>query len=277
MKVQTHITWHSAFIEAIKLTLAEYQDTLDIIPEFQLSLEPLKIDCVIIKKVKDMEISNAIASHFRGVNILEYKSPEDYVSVADYYKVNAYACFYVYLKKIPFQDLTLSFIESRHPRVLLRHLKIDRGFKVAENTPGVYTVVDSNPPMQIINSRKLPPEDFLWLRGLNKRLGREEAQALTDQILKQGKGNKPESYLNVIYRANRHLFEEESIVTADEYLEKVEPYYRKMAEVEAKAAAKATAIALAKGRAEVLSLLEQGLTVEEIKQTLAEQVEASTT
>ena len=49
---QTHIPWHPAFIEAIPLELEAYGDYLEFHPEYQLTAEPLKIDCDIIKKTK---------------------------------------------------------------------------------------------------------------------------------------------------------------------------------------------------------------------------------
>ena len=86
------IIWHPAFIEAIKLELEEYKDVLEFRSEYQLTAEPLRIDCVIIKKPKDAVIKKNIAEIFRETNLLEYKSPDDYVSVADFYKVYSYAC-----------------------------------------------------------------------------------------------------------------------------------------------------------------------------------------
>ena len=81
------ISWHPAFIEALQLELEAYEDALEFISEYQLTSEPLKIDCVVIKKTKDIEIKKNIAAIFREWNILEYKSPDDHVSVEDFYKV----------------------------------------------------------------------------------------------------------------------------------------------------------------------------------------------
>jgi hypothetical protein len=46
------LAWHPAFVNAIRQELKEYGDALEILPEYQLTSEPLRIDCVIIKKVK---------------------------------------------------------------------------------------------------------------------------------------------------------------------------------------------------------------------------------
>jgi hypothetical protein len=108
--------------------LEPYQDVLKFMPEYSLTAEPLKIDVVIIKKVKDVIIKKNIAAIFRAVNLFEYKSPGDYVSVADFYKVYGYACLYASFNNIPVTDLSLSFVESRYPREFLTHLSEVRGF-----------------------------------------------------------------------------------------------------------------------------------------------------
>ena len=45
-----HIPWHAAFIEAIQLELDAYRDILEFHPEYQLTAEPLRIDCVVMLK-----------------------------------------------------------------------------------------------------------------------------------------------------------------------------------------------------------------------------------
>jgi hypothetical protein len=81
------IAWHPAFRSAIKLEFEEYQDALEFKFENELNDEPLKVDVIVIKKVKDVPIKNAIAAIFRKDNIFEYKSPTDYFAVEDFYKV----------------------------------------------------------------------------------------------------------------------------------------------------------------------------------------------
>ena len=133
-----NIQWHSAFVEAIQLELEPYRNSLEFHTEYQLTTGPQKIDCLIIKKVRDEIIRKNIASIFREVNILEYKSPDKSVSVAEFYKVYGYACQYVYLEKVSITSLTISFIVSRCPERLFKHLREVRGYKVEENNPGIY-------------------------------------------------------------------------------------------------------------------------------------------
>ena len=124
------IPWHPAFIQALQLELKDYKDVLEFYPEYQLTSEPLRIDCVVIKKIKNVEIKKNIAKVFKTWNILEYKSPDDYTSVEDFYKVYAYACLYASFEKVPVNNLTVSFIGSRYPRELLNHLQVTRKYTV---------------------------------------------------------------------------------------------------------------------------------------------------
>ncbi|MCL2832672.1 MAG: hypothetical protein FWD78_05845 [Treponema sp.] len=202
------IKWHTAFIEAIKLELEEYQNSLEFYPEFQLTAEPLRIDCVVVKKKTDIVIKKNIASIFREVNLLEYKNPEDYVSVNDFYKVYAYACLYASLERVPITNLTISLIESRRPRELFAHLQDIRGYKIEEKSHGIYTINGDILPIQIINSRKLSPEENLWLQGLRNKLDPVEVQQVLFEIFRQEKAVKFGAYLDAISRANYPAIEE---------------------------------------------------------------------
>ena len=212
---QSHNAWHPAFIEVIQVELEDYKDSLEFISEYQLTTEPLKIDCVVIKKTKDVEIKKNIAVIFREVNLLEYKSPEDYVSVEDFYKVYAYAYLYIYLKKVPVTSLTLTFIESHYPRELLTHLSNVRKYSVAETSSGIYNITGDIIPIQIIDSRLLPANENLWLKGLNNRLKPLEAFKIMKEVDRQDKVDQLRAYTYVIAKAN-YLAIEEAIKMSSE-------------------------------------------------------------
>jgi len=204
------IPWHTAFFEAIQMELDEYSQDLQFIPEFQLNTQPLKIDVVIIKKSRDIAIEKNIASIFRKENIAEYKSPEDYVSIDDFYKVYGYACLYSSLNKVDIKDLTLTFVESHYPREVLKHLQEVRGYTVEEKRPGIYIISGDILPIQIIDNRKLSEEENIWLRDLDNRLKPPEMRQITTEIQKLGKDKaaRIQAYLDVIARANREALEE---------------------------------------------------------------------
>jgi predicted pyridoxine 5'-phosphate oxidase superfamily flavin-nucleotide-binding protein len=234
---QSIIAWHPAFIEAIQLELEEYQDSLEFHPEYQLTSEPLRIDCVIIKKAADVLIKKNIAAIFREVNLLEYKSPDDYVSVDDFYKVYGYACLFASFEKVPITSLTVSFMESRYPKKLLEHLRTTRRFTVEKSSPGIYTVKGDILPIQIIDSRKLSVEENLWLKGLSKQLDPKTVIKISDEAVKKSKAARIQAYMNAIAKANFQAVEEamdmrSAAKSLDEVLERTGCYARAEARAE---------------------------------------------
>ncbi|MDR1316091.1 MAG: hypothetical protein LBK13_04375, partial [Spirochaetales bacterium] len=131
------ILWHPAFCEAISMDLEPWKDVLEFKFEYELTTGPLKIDVLVIRKLTADPIKGNIATLFREYNILEYKSPEDYISVDNFYKVYGYACFYASLSSKNIDSLTISLVGSRYPKELLRHLEKTRGYRVEEAYSGI--------------------------------------------------------------------------------------------------------------------------------------------
>jgi hypothetical protein len=204
----SHILWHPAFVEALKLELEPYRDALEFYPEYQLTSGPLQIDVVIIKKTKDVVIDKNIAAIFKTDNLIEFKSPGDYIAVEDFYKVYGYACLYAHLRKVPITGITLTFVGSRHPRELLKHLRGVRGYAVEEKAAGIYTINGDILPIQVIDSRELGEEENLWLRGLSDRLDARSIGLVAAEVERRGKGALPGAYFAAIMQANWKSFEE---------------------------------------------------------------------
>ncbi|GHV00727.1 hypothetical protein FACS189483_10910 [Spirochaetia bacterium] len=196
------IPWHPAFYQAIQLELEQYKDILQYDFEHQLTAEPLRMDVLIIKKKKDVAIQKNIASIFKGRNIVEYKSPDDYVSVEDYYKVYGYACLYAAINKVPVTDLTITFIESRYPRELVKHLEEVRNYRLEEKEDGIYGIIGDFIPIQIIDSKKLSVDENMWLKDLNNGVGGADINKLSLEIERQGIASQMGAYLYAFYRAN---------------------------------------------------------------------------
>jgi hypothetical protein len=204
------IPWHTAFFEAIQMELDEYSRDLQFTSEYPLNTQPLRIDVVIIKKSRDILIEKNIALIFRKENIVEYKNPDDYVSVDDFYKVYGYACLYSSLNKVDIKDLTLTFVESHYPRELLAHLREVRSYTVDEIFPGIYIVRGDILPIQIIDNRKLSEEENIWLKDLDNKLDASDIRRITMEIHRRGKNNaaRIKAYLDAITKANREALEE---------------------------------------------------------------------
>ena len=120
---KTKLQWHPAFGAALRITLQDEMQYLEMHEEYLLSKKPLQMDILIIKKLQEVQIKKTIGRVFRKHNIIEYKSPDDSLSVNDFYKVYGYACIYQSntdrIKEIDPEELTLTFVCSHYPRELL--------------------------------------------------------------------------------------------------------------------------------------------------------------
>ncbi|MDR2922218.1 MAG: hypothetical protein LBU85_02605 [Treponema sp.] len=267
-KEHSQIAWHPAFVEALQMELEAYKDVLEFHAEFQLTSEPLRIDCVIIKKVKDVVIKKNIAVIFREWNLLEYKSPDDYVSIEDFYKVYGYACLYASFKRIPVTSLTVTFVESHYPAGLIDHLRKTRGYTVEKTGPGIYNVTGDILPIQLIDSRQLTEDENLWLKNLSNRLDYLKIRRISSEAYRHGKVAQLLAYLQVIARANTEAVKEAIKMTDKLTIEQVFEEVGWTAKWEARGEARGEAKGREIERRHVLELINQGLSADEIKQRL---------
>ena len=191
------------------MELIEYRDYLEFRYEYHLTSEPLRIDLLIIKKPKDIVIYKNIARIFRRDNVLEYKSPEDYLSVKDFLKVYAYANLYAAITPdVDLSDLTLTFVGSRHPRKLLHYLTGTRGYTVQEVSQGIYQVTGDYIPIQIIESKKLSEKENMWLNALRDGLKVRTMNAILEKGKQRAQRSNIDAYIDIILRANDKLLME---------------------------------------------------------------------
>ena len=105
------IQWHPAFCAAAELELRSNKGDLEFKREYNLSKKPLQMDLLIIEKRKGVQIQNEIGKIFRGHNIIEYKSPDDGMTIDDFFKTLGYAFLYKGLgekvNQIPLRELTI--------------------------------------------------------------------------------------------------------------------------------------------------------------------------
>jgi hypothetical protein len=128
--------------------------------------------------------------------------------VTDFYKVYGYTCLYASFERVPITSLTVTFVESRHPQKLLQHLRDERGYTVAENHPGIYTISGDILPIQVINSSRLPADENLWLKSLSNRLDISALSRINEEVSRQDKAAQIAAYLDVIIRANTKAVKE---------------------------------------------------------------------
>jgi hypothetical protein len=210
------IQWHPAFYEAIQFELEEYRDDLIFETEHDLTTAPLKIDVLIIKKRRNIVIKKNIAKIFRRYNIVEYKSPDDYVSLNDYNKVRSYALLYASLQNADTEKLSVTFLSEHKPVKLLKYLS--KRLTVEREQPGIYMVNGDICPLQIIVSGELSFEENLWVAGLTKRLTAVRLKRIIKASHQRGKDAASGAYLDVVFDANEEVSKE---VTMGRTLEQI--------------------------------------------------------
>ena len=217
------IQWHPAFVAATKIEFEDEQEKLKFESEYQLSKKPMQIDLLILKKVGNMSIHKNIGKIFKGNNVLEYKSPTDYMGIDDFYKVYGYACFYKAdaegMNSIAIDDIMISLISKKYPRKMMEHLKLDRGYTIKKEEEGIYYVEGDIFPIQILVTSRLSKEKNLWLSSLTDQIERDRIQKLMEIYLKNRNNPLYKSVMTIIANANKNKFKEESNVkSADEIL-----------------------------------------------------------
>ncbi|MDR2053131.1 MAG: hypothetical protein LBP80_06935 [Treponema sp.] len=227
------------------MELLPYADVLDFDIEHPLTREPLRIDIIIIKKKKNVVIDRNIAAIFRGRNIVEYKSPGDSLTIADFHQVMAYAHLYcVPPEKGNMADLTVTFVTTREPMELKGYLRTVYGYTLTEERPGITLITGAVLPMQIIERRKLRSEDAVWLANLGEDLSGEVIKAVLEEARKVPKGAPMGAYLYMLLMANalktREVLKMSDLATIEEVFEglPITEYWEARGKAEGKAEGK---------------------------------------
>ena len=206
------LQWHPAFYASIQIELSEEADKLIFEREHNLGTKPMLIDVLVIKKNSEDRILKNIGRIFRKFNIVEYKSPEAYLSIDDFYKVYGYCCFYKSQAEkqngIKVDELTITFICSHYPRKFLKHLKSKRQIRVEKCDHGIYYLIGDNIPMQLIVTPKLSKEENLWLKHLTNKLKSNEVEDLIKEFKKHENERLHKSVMDLIIHANNEVFRE---------------------------------------------------------------------
>ncbi|GHV89059.1 hypothetical protein AGMMS50267_14190 [Spirochaetia bacterium] len=146
--------------------------------------------------------------------MVEYKSPEDSLSVADFHQVMAYAHLYCTPPESgKINDLTVTFICTREPREVKAHLRDVYHYTLTEKWPGI-TIIEGDGrsvdpmPMQIIERKKLPATEDLWLANLDRDVSFESVRAVLDEALKIPKEAPMRAYMYMLVKANEQRVKE---------------------------------------------------------------------
>ena len=182
----------------------------------QFGTKPKEIDILVIKKQKNVPIKKNIGRIFRKHNIIEYKSPTDYVSIDDFYKGCAYALFYksdtAVQNEILIEDITLTFVCVKYPKRLMEHLKEALKYNITKSDNGIYYIskTDNILPIQVIVTSMLSSDENLWLKSLTNQLTNEDdAKRLITEYEINNDNKLYESVIDIILRANKNNLKKE--------------------------------------------------------------------
>ena len=210
----TSIKWHPGFCSAMELEFLQYKDLLDFNREFPLSKEPLRIDLLMIKKIKDVVLDIDIGRLFKTYNIIEYKSPKDGLTIDDYIKTVGYAYLYKGLgatvDAVPLSELTATIVRDTEPTELFKKIQSEGG-SIEEKYPGVYYINGVVAiPTQFILTSSLSKDFHVCLRVLSNKASEDDikrfieiANTFTEPIDKQN----ADAVMNVSINANREVYD----------------------------------------------------------------------
>lgn len=213
---KTGISWHPAFCGAMEISLVSDKELFELLREYPLSKEPLRMDLLIMKKQSGTKpMKNEIARRFKTYNIVEYKSPDDELSIDDFYKTIGYACLYKGLgetvNQIPAKELTVSLFRDRYPRSLFQALKKE-GFEIRKESEGIYSIQGAVLfDTQIIVTSRLKGDIHRSLRLLSHKIQEEDVRAFAVEVKQMkdpGERNNAEAVLQASIAANRDFYEE---------------------------------------------------------------------
>ena len=204
---KSRVNWHEAATCALQIELKDYSDILEYITEYVLGKNYHRIDLLIIKKLSDVTIPKNIALIFKTFNLLEIKGIGSSVSTDSYYKMIGYAGLLIdqtgKSNQYSALNISLTFLSLHHPRKLMKHLTVERKLTVAKVSPGVYYINKETFITQIIVTKELLPEDYLYLRCLTNNL--EDAKLvnrLTDDYEKHQNQDIYIRYIRQLTTAN---------------------------------------------------------------------------
>jgi len=278
-------TYHTAVFSGFGHYLREQKENGDVTlkDEHQLSIQPPRIDIIIIKKNRDVKIERVWGRIFRQHNIIEYKSPVDRSPTLDVFDkvVHGYAGLYASQEKVKLTDMTATIICPRKPKKLLKTLENEFGYKILQKRDGIYYIihdgvaVEKTLAIQIIVSPELPDSEF-FLKYLRRGIDSETAREVL-WIFNQG-GESLEylgPWVDVMFLANNDILTMESknmkkmrgfekfVVSCMEDDESFMADYRQKVRLEGEQKGEQ------KGMAQILEYLKSGHTVEEAEKMFA--------
>ena len=211
-------TWrtrfHYGFYAAMEVEYDLKKIPLTYEQEVELGKDPIRLDFLIIKKEPNVILHDPIGEFFKQINIFEYKSPEDGLSIDDFYKVQGYGLIYKgfgrKVNELPVENITLTIVRHTHPRDMIKMLE-DSGILVRETYPGIYRFEGNlSIPVQLVISSQLPLGEYDGLRLIAKGATIEDIKNYAERAIASDNERIKENartVIDVCLDANKNLVE----------------------------------------------------------------------
>lgn len=185
--------FHHGFYAAMEICYGLANIPLTYEQEVELGKDPVRLDFLIIKKEPDIVMNDPIGEFLRQVNIFEYKSPEDGLSIDDFYKVQGYGLIYKgfgrKVNELPLENLTLTLVRHRYPRDMMKMLR-DSGITVSEVHSGIYRFEGNlSIPVQLVITSQITLDEYDGYDGLKllaKGATMEDIKIYIEKVIASG-------------------------------------------------------------------------------------------
>jgi len=215
-------TYHTAAFDAFWYRLREYIKNGDITlqDEHRLAKEPLRIDIMIVKKNREVEIDTSWGKIFRQCNVIEYKSPVDSPPTLPVFTkvVHGYAGIYSSQNDVELTDMSATILCHKKPVELFEVLKNELSYKILRKGRGVYYIIqkgcvpEKSLAVQIVVYSELGDSDLV-LKALRPEIDEATARKVLELKGEEGGGNASlPQWWDVMWLINENILLEEADV-----------------------------------------------------------------
>ena len=157
--------WHSWMDAMLHIALHHYP--VEIKREIVLGNQPPRTDFLVLMENEIVDLNLQIFKIFREHNVIEFKNPDDELSVSIIWKCIGYVGFYLYFKNISERTVTLTLIRGAKPIKLFHEL----GAHVVpdKKAKGIYHIENWQVsfPIQIIVTTELEGPEYAGFRAIS--------------------------------------------------------------------------------------------------------------
>jgi hypothetical protein len=257
---RTRNKWTQWFVQMLTAQTKGYD--LEIIYDYELYKEPMRIDVVVVKKPENVVIKNSAMKFFKNHNVIEFKGPVDRLTIQSYDRVMSYFYSYLSQNSLSFSDIAITFVSVKKPENMLEILQKERKYKIIpQKEAGIYYILSEGiPATQLIVSNEAKSGDLTWVRALRDDLTLEEGLEVIEKF-----GN--EDVVQSLLLANKNLLEEiDNMLVKDAKLRRI--MEKASGKTFAEEMQKGVQQGMQKMKSELFALWEQGIPITEAKKRL---------